>query len=388
MNGPPAVDLRPHDDQETLLLLDCARATVDPETAARLRARVAAGLKWDRLLTLAQRHGLVPLVYFHLSQVCAGQVPDETLAFLRDYTQKNTAFVLMLTGEMVRLLKLLETNGISAVPYKGPATALRLYGGVARRQFADLDILVRRRDVWEASRVIEAEGFEPVVALPSAMRARLLRHAYVRTFHRGSSRTLLELHWDIAEPYWAVRFDADAMWRRLEPLPLPGAMALAPCAEDLLLLLCVHGARHQSDKLEGIGSIAALMRGSPELDWDRIWKHAADMHCQRILAFGLLLASGLFDLPLPPQAAAVSQSPALVAMARTTVRELVADQPPARTWRRQVGFQMRLKDSRADQARYCARALTSSPDDWATLRLPESLAFVYPLVRAVRLARK
>jgi hypothetical protein len=30
----------------------------------------------------------------------------------------------------------------------------------------------------------------------------------------------------------------------------------------------------------------------------------------------------------------------------------------------------------------------STPEDWAGSRLPESLAFVYPLVRAARLARK
>jgi len=124
VNGPPAVDLRPHDDRETLLLLDCARAALDPETAARLRARVAAGLNWNRFLVLAQRHGLAPLVYLHLSQTCAESVPGETLAFLRDYAQKNTAFVVMLTGELVRLLKMLEANGITAIPYKGPATAI------------------------------------------------------------------------------------------------------------------------------------------------------------------------------------------------------------------------------------------------------------------------
>lgn len=388
MNGPPVVDLRPHDDRETLLLLDCGRATIDPETADRIRARVTAGLNWDRLVALAQRHGLAPLLYAHLSQVCGAQVPAGTLALLQDYAQKNTAFVVMLTGDLVRLLKVLETNGITAVPYKGPAIAQALYGNVARRQFADLDILVRRRDVWEASRVIEAEGFEPVCPIPGAMRARLLSHAYVRMFHRGSSRTLVELHWDIAEPHWALRFDAETMWRRLEPMPLPGTTALVPCAEDLLLLLCVHAVRHGTDKLEGIGSIAALLRRTPDLDWDGLWRQAAAMHCQRILAFGLLLACGLFDVPLPPQAAGLSRSRTLLAMARTTVRELVADRPPARTWRRQVSFQLRLKDSPADRARYCARALTSSPDDWATLRLPESLSFVYPLVRAVRLARK
>ena len=180
-----------------------------------------------------------------------------------------------------------------------------------------------------ACRLIEAEGFEPVFPLPSTMRARLLSQWYVRTFHRETSRTLLELHWDIAERYWAIRFDVDAMWRRLEPMELPGATAFVPCAEDLLLMLCVHGVRHGSDKLEGIASIAELLRRTPDLDWERVWRESGEMHCRRILEFGLLLAHGLFDVPLPPQAADVSRSPALLAMARTAVRHFVADDPPS-----------------------------------------------------------
>jgi Uncharacterised nucleotidyltransferase len=385
----PRVDLRPHDDRETLLLLDCARATVDPETAERIRTRVSAGLNWNRLLALAQRHGLVPLLYAHVSRSCGAMMPVDVLAFLRDYSQENSAFGLLLTGELVRLLRVLEANGITAVPYKGPAIALKLYGTVARRQFADLDILVRKRDVWEAGRLIEAEGFEPERAIPRSMRARLLRHGYVRTFRCSASRAHLELHWDIAERYWAVRFDADAMWRRLEPMPLPGATAFVPCAEDLLLLQCVHGVRHGLDKLEGIGSIAELLRRTPDLDWPRVWRQSREMHCRRMLEFALLLAHGLFDVPLPPQAEAARRSPALLTMASATVRNLVAEEPPSRTWRQQMSYELRLKDSRADQARCCTRALLmSTPDDWATLRLPEPLSFVYPLVRAVRVARK
>jgi len=384
----PSVDLRPHSDRETLLLLDCARGTIDPETAGGIRARVSGGLNWTRLVALAQRHGLAPLLYAQLNQVCGDGVPGDTLAFLRDYARRNTAFVVMLTGQLVGLLRMLEANGIQAIPYKGPALALQLYDNVARRQYGDLDILVRRGDVWKACRLIEAEGFEPVFPVPSAMRARLLRDWYVRTFHRETSRTLLELHWDIAERYWAIRFDADAMWRRLEPMELSGATAFVPCAEDLLVMLCVHGARHGADKLEGIASIAELLRRNPDLDWERVWRESGAMHCRRILEFGLLLAHGLFDVPLPPQAADASRSQTLLAMARTAVLHFVADDPPPRTWRRQVSFQLGLKDSRADKARYWARALTSTPDDWATLRLPEPLSFAYPLVRAVRLARK
>src|SRR6266481_4525680 len=160
------IDLRPHDDHEIELLIHCARASIDPERAERIRKLVAQGLNWDRLLKLAQRNGLSPLLYFHLNQICAAAVPTEQLEFLRDYFQKNSAFSLLLTGELVRLLKTFNENGIKAVPYKGPAIAVKLYGNLALRQFCDLDILVRQSDVWKASELITARGFEPHFRIP------------------------------------------------------------------------------------------------------------------------------------------------------------------------------------------------------------------------------
>jgi Uncharacterised nucleotidyltransferase len=382
------LDPTPHDDREMLLLVECARASVDAESAARVRGIVAAGLNWDRLLTLARRHGLAPLLYCHLRDVCASSVPAESSAALRDYVQKNGALAVLLAGELVRLLELLEASGITAIPYKGPALAVRLYGHVTRRQFGDLDILVRRRDVWEAGRVLEAQGFEPVIAVPETSHSRFVRQTYVRVFHRDAGRTVVELHWSIAEPYWAVRFDAEAMWPRLERMPLLNATVSMPCAEDLLLLLCVHSGRHGADKLEGPCSIAELLRQTPDLDWEQVWRRAGEMHCRRLLEFGLLLAHGVFDARLPVQAEAVSRSRALLAMARRSVRDFSADEWPVPAWTRRVAAHLRLKDSRADQVRYCGRVWMSTPEDWAGLRLPESLAFVYPLVRAARLARK
>jgi hypothetical protein len=382
------VDLRPHDDREMLLLIDCARASVEPERATRIRECVTAGLNWDRLLTLARRNGLAPLLYWHLSQICAASVPAAELACLRDYFQKNSAFGLLLTGELIRLLKVLHDNGIEAIPYKGPAMAVSLYGSVARRQFCDLDILVRRADVWEASRVIEAQGFEPLFPIPEKMRARFARQAYVRLFRRDAGRTVVELHWGITESYWAVQFDADAVWQRLEPMSLQGVTVFTPCPEDLLLMLCVHLGRHGSDKLEGIGSIAELLRRTQDCNWERIWQRSREMHCRRMLEFGLLLAHGLLDVPLPPQAAAVSRSRSLLAMARRAVRNLSADDSQSRGWSWRAAFHLRLNDSRTDQVRHCVRLLMSTPEDWVTSTLPGSLSFASPLVRAVRLVRR
>src|SRR6185369_3671884 len=110
------------------LLVECARASIDAERAGRIRELAAGGIDWTRLLKLAERNGLRPLLYSHLNAICPGTVPAETFAFLREYFQKNVAFNAMLTGDLLRLLTLLESHGIEAMPFKGPAIAVTLYG--------------------------------------------------------------------------------------------------------------------------------------------------------------------------------------------------------------------------------------------------------------------
>src|SRR5262249_19055562 len=156
------------------------------------------GLDWERVLMLADRNGMRPLLYWHVSRTCAPDVPAATFQFLRDYFQKNSAFGVLLTGELLRLLSRLNDEGIESAAFKGPAMAVALYGRVALRQFCDLDILVRPCDVWRASNLIAAQGFAPKYRVPDERRAAFVRQDYVQQFRRDGGRTLVELHWAIA----------------------------------------------------------------------------------------------------------------------------------------------------------------------------------------------
>ena len=369
------------------LLIDCARASIEPERADRINELATDGVDWHRLLKLARRNGLAPLLFYHLNKICAANVPISTFEVLRDYYQKNCAFNLLLCGGSSGS-QALNDNGISAIPYKGPAIALKLYGHVARRQFCDLDLLVRADDVWKVDRVMEAQGFTPHSIIPEATRAAFRRQDYVRLFHRDNGRTLVEVHWGIAPRYFGIPFDADAVWSRLEPMSLQGATVFMPCAEDLLIMLCVHGARHGWDKLEGICAVAALTRCTPHLDWEDVWRRSREMHCRRILGLALLLAHGLFEIALPPEAAAMSRSRSLLTVAGNIVRSCCAEEEP-RASARLMALHLLLKDSFTDQLRHCVGLVsTPNPDDWETLRLRRPASFTYPLARAIKLVRK
>src|SRR5262245_13301200 len=108
-------DTRP----EIELLLDSARVCLAGEDARRLRERLRGDLDWNVLLHLARRNGMVPLLYRHLDAVGPGVVPHEILNRLRQSFHENRLRNLSMTGELFKILDLLDAHGIAAIPYKG-----------------------------------------------------------------------------------------------------------------------------------------------------------------------------------------------------------------------------------------------------------------------------
>src|SRR4029453_15731911 len=147
--------------------------------------------------------------------------------------------------------------------------------------------------------------------------------------------------------------------------------------------------RHGWDKFEPLAGVAELVRRSPSPAGAAVWRRGDAMHCRRMVAFGLLLAHALFDAPLRPEAAAAWRSNPLRSMARQIVRDGGATDVPAVNLARRTARYLRLKDTFTDRVRSVSREfITSTPDDWALIDLPGPLSVGYPLVRAVRMARK
>jgi Uncharacterised nucleotidyltransferase len=82
---------------EAELLFCCARISSDPDRAAQLRALLHQDLNWASLLRIADRHGVVPLLFWHLSKTSPEGVPTTVLDQLRADFQANNLRNLSLT---------------------------------------------------------------------------------------------------------------------------------------------------------------------------------------------------------------------------------------------------------------------------------------------------
>jgi len=382
---------------EVELLLCCARTVRSPETDVRIRALIREGTDWEYLLRTARRHGVASLLYRHLEAACPQAVPEEVFGTLRDHFRANSVRNLSLTGELLRLLDAFGAHGIPAVPYKGPALAVSAYGNLALREFIDLDILVHRQDVAKAREVLVYMGYRARYRLTGAQEEAFLRSKYEHPFTREDGKVVVELHWELAERHF-LPFDNERLWERLEPVSLGGKDVPTFSPEDMLLILCVHGAQHAWERLGWVCDVAELIRVRQEgMGWDDIMAQASALGGERMLLLGLCLANDLLGVALPERVAQRVRADATAkALAEWTGEQLFGETD------RPAGFlegykgapafhflHLRVRESLWEKTRYFVRKATIlTGEDWSLRRLPRVLFPLYYILRLVRLTKK
>jgi hypothetical protein len=235
------------------------------------------------------------LLFYHLRTLPPEFLPADGFIQLSDYFQHNIKRNLVLTGEMLKLLKLFEASGIHAIPWKGPSLAASVYGDIGLREFVDLDFLVQREQVAPARDVLISQGYRPDYQLTGSWEEAFLRYQCEHVFYHEENREIVEIQWAIVPRYFSLPMDYNRLWERLEPVSFNSNQAMTLSAEDLLLVLCIHGSKHAWQRLEWICGVAELARAKKEINWARVMERAAQVRARRMLLLGVLLAGDLLD---------------------------------------------------------------------------------------------
>ena len=239
----------------------------------------------------------MPLLYRSLLSTSPEAVPIDIRQQLQEAFYVNAGRNLFLSRELLTLLRLLEAQGIAAIPYKGPVLATTAYGSLALRQFSDLDVLVRPQDARRARDVLLAHGYQRLDYRSTARTEPWYRLRKVYELVRADRQILVELHWAITSWTFFFPLHAARLWERLETVSLLETPVRSLAREDLLLLLCVHGAKHHWSRLGWICDVAALLQAP--LDWGYTMAQAERLGGRRMLGLGLLLAQALLGTALP-----------------------------------------------------------------------------------------
>ena len=374
---------------EVELLLSCARTRSNPEMSQRIREAARKEIAWVQFIRLALRHDTLPLTYWNLHRICPDIVPSGVLEPLRARYEVGAAEGRLLAEELVGLLRLLDSQGIPAVPYKGPALAVRLYGELSLRGFGDLDIVICERDALRARRLLLDRGYAPERVETGDLN-QFVRENHEMLFYRAGGKARLDLHWRYTSRSACLAGDPERFLQHLETISIAGEEVRSLRLETYLLVLSMHAAKHQWVQLKLICDIAEIL-AVPDLDWQYVLREAHDLGLRRVLGTGLLLARGLLGAVVPSELAqGLSIDRTAKVLAAQACTRLFEE--PGERWGLKGGIssQIEMRERFRDRAkiflRYFLDKLKPTERDRWFLPMPKALSIAYYFVRPVRLA--
>jgi hypothetical protein len=262
-------------------------------------------------------------------------------------------------------------------------------GQVFRRSSGDRR-LISCKDILPAYQTLLALDYSPELPLTPQKLARYASHEDKLSFFNSASKVIVELHWDIAGAYLANPLPIEDLKRIPDQFSISGCSMPGIENGNLLVYLCVHGAKHKWERLEWIRSTAVLLHKSPDMDWEAVLLFAEKKQCTRMLFLGLLLAHNLFKAELPAYVLQMIREDTRLAALEADVMEGLfhdrKDGSVALLNKRFSFFHMKVRDTLLDSLRYQLRLFfRPSNVEWALVDIPAPLSFLYFLIRPFRL---
>ena len=392
---------------EREILLCVARRAMDISFQNRIRDLARTQVDWESLCQDAFEHGLQPLLYYHLNALCRDLVPEPILAKLKQEFLTNSQCNLYLMRELIRTLDLLHDNGIQALAFKGPVLASLVYGDLALRQAGDLDVLIQKENFPLAKQLLQSIGYVMEPQLNGSQQSSHLRfHCEIQFVHHEQV-SVVDLHWGVAPRTFPFSLDTRELLKRSIEVEFAGHRVRTFSWEDLLLYLCMNGAKDNWSDLESVALVAEVLRSrvssdaiqnrsSVDFDWTVLVERARKSGGRKMLSMGLLLARNIFGAELPADimdpvstklqfVASKSLPQCAIKIEHRLLRGVRKPPTALETFR----MNLQCMDYKRDAVRALLRAiLVPTISDWKTITLPATLYPLYYFLRPMRLLGK
>ena len=278
---------------EIEILLCCTNIDTDTAKPQRIKSLLQKDIDWNYLQQKAFQHGVFLLLYQNLVKYYPESIPKKIQLQLQEYCQIKSAQNLFLSKKLCQIIKLFENNNIKVIPFKGAVLAASAYQNLTKREFCDIDLIIKQEDFSRVQDILTSQGYQPRSEL----------QPWGQDFISKDDGIHLDIHWQLAPFCFPYRVDFEQLWQRCGTVSILNQQVNNLSPEDSLLILClqiVKDAHHRQEKLKQIYDIAQLIKNR-NLDWKVVIKQAQQLGSERLVLFGLGIANKLLQVEIPSQ---------------------------------------------------------------------------------------
>lgn len=348
-------------------------------------------IPWVDLIELCDYNRMLPLLLDAMAQFAPDALQDSQFDELRDHYAKAAEDVNEQLGHLVTLLGNLETEGLRAIPFKGPLLAQLAFGSPLRREFRDIDLIV------------PADQYARTIASLQSLGLNRLADAPWETALCGSELGThfdLDLHRRLMPPHLLEPCNIDLLWDRLQTLDIGQHRLPSLSLIDSMLVACLYLIKswhNREPALDYALALAVLLeKATPEIEQDLL----AEARQQKVepavriaCAVARRLAAGGGGPELDPESARYSEPVQDLFSDLTVVRSSGLEGAYNYFAPRTVAIRRILATNSGEWLTREARSLRLHlfyicPVDREWFRLPDAFTGLYFFLRPLRLAHK
>ena len=200
---------------------------------------------------------------------------------------------MLLTSELIKVMQLLEDNGIEALAFKGPVLSQMAYGDVVSRQYVDLDIFVDASNIYKLKDLLEDTNiYKRYLEITPSQEKKWFKFAHDLGMKNTQNEVHIEFHWTMLSGDHPVRLETIDFLKSIAHMRLNNSSIKTISNDELLIYLCVHGSKHLFERIEWIVDIDKFIR-TQNINWEKIYKFIQEDNSARFILLGLYLSNEL-----------------------------------------------------------------------------------------------
>lgn len=383
------------DQPEIELLLACSRTQLTPQLERRIEFLVQQNIDWQYLIQLASQHKVTSLIYHNLAATCSDTIPSEIKTYLHHTFQINAQRNLFSTSELIKIYKLFQENNIFVIPFKGMTLATVAYKNLAFRIFCDIDLLIDKKNILQATKLLKTLGYETIECATIAQNNSDLRYGPFLESEPNQKgydlinrekNVVIELQWSLAQKdkYHYFSLDFEKLQNNLAEVSLGGIKLPQFAPETMLLYLCFHGSKHCWHSLKWVCDLAEFIGTHPELDWQAIEVQAHEMKLTTMLHLSMFLVNDLYGTQIPENLSLAMSEKTRAYSLFKQVQRLIFTRRFTK-WENYI-FMFKITDNWLGKLKFLSSLIfTPTMKEFHFITLPKYLFPLYYVIRPYRL---
>lgn len=297
---------------ELVILIEASKIALLGNSSNNLQKILSNNkINWKQLQKLVSFHSIRPILNHALS-VCDSntEVPLGFTDTLKNACISQSFYNMAFKVEIPNLLRLLEANGIAAMPFKGIVFTHSFYPKENLREAGDLDILIHKKDIKKALKVLidNAYNYKVIVLNQQSENHNFITNisSYseisLRKTMWNSANVNLDLHWALHYEHLPLKTPIDLFFNSLKKEKFYDNECKMPSIETIFWTMLVHhGGKESWLKIKNLCDLLMFYKKfGHEIDWKEILRKSENIKIKRNLLFGFYYLEKYFEIQIPP----------------------------------------------------------------------------------------